>query len=698
MIAPSQFRRLVDEGKNPIEACGGDIPSIYEVLGISPGPVQSLQIAQDHVLRKLRAACLGDLRYLRHELRKLRDRFITENVLQSLPLQPYISILLEIEGCLRDRPNETAANHPQLNEIGPLDWSFIVELARTHLALYCNPFQQSNEDILHAFQRPTAVSEATARLGYAGFTYVLEEGVANFERPERERIVRKMEDQIAQLGGANVAAALVGHLRRTYSPFMQRYLFGRRFNTFLSAEAPQFPIGYLLQLCVKHFGSPAVFPSDADAMFRDLCQTATDFASIYDVQSYHAMQLLFNDRFSLSEFVTELALHDRFYLFRQFRASDLRDTIVGVFDWVDEALEKSLGWSLENAALVCEKALSANAPAQGPAILSASEIIASCSTVPPEEVKRVLQVLTHTGQSNEHFVLPESGKELTFTSKPLMAGVGDHLLLLDTAICTPAVFEALATALLQFEDETFEKTGFAVERFLSRRMRAKGVKVISGHYFVGKQQYECDAIVETADTIIFLELKIKSLTRRAQSGSDLDLFVDLAKSLLAATVQLNRHELAIRDLGTLSIAKPNEDAVQLTLGGRSIEKVALTFDDFGSFQDRNVLSQLLGIISTLSFGAVDPARESELKSLNKSAASLREQIQKLVSNDSRLEGQPFFNCWFLSVPQMLVLLDNVSSAETFKSELWRCRHMTTGSLDWYFEYEAARRILARPGS
>jgi hypothetical protein len=38
----------------------------------------------------------------------------------------------------------------------------------------------------------------------------------------------------------------------------------------------------------------------------------------------------------------------------------------------------------------------------------------------------------------------------------------------------------------------------------------------------------------------------------------------------------------------------------------------------------------------------------------------------------------------------LILLDNVSSAETFKAELWKCRHVTMTTLDWYREYAAAR--------
>jgi hypothetical protein len=52
----------------------------------------------------------------------------------------------------------------------------------------------------------------------------------------------------------------------------------------------------------------------------------------------------------------------------------------------------------------------------------------------------------------------------------------------------------------------------------------------------------------------------------------------------------------------------------------------------------------------------------------------------------------FFNCWFLSVGHLMVMLDNVASADEFKRELFMTRSVTTGSLDFYFEYSQGRAL------
>ena len=57
--------------------------------------------------------------------------------------------------------------------------------------------------------------------------------------------------------------------------------------------------------------------------------------------------------------------------------------------------------------------------------------------------------------------------------------------------------------------------------------------------------------------------------------------------------------------------------------------------------------------------------------------------------------QPFFNCWFMSIPQLLVLLDDVTDAQTFRDALWSYRHIVTGTSDFYFEIANVRRMKAQ---
>jgi hypothetical protein len=46
----------------------------------------------------------------------------------------------------------------------------------------------------------------------------------------------------------------------------------------------------------------------------------------------------------------------------------------------------------------------------------------------------------------------------------------------------------------------------------------------------------------------------------------------------------------------------------------------------------------------------------------------------------------FYNCWFLSVPQILIILDNVNSSDDLKREIWRNRSVSFSCMDFYKEY------------
>jgi hypothetical protein len=110
-------------------------------------------------------------------------------------------------------------------------------------------------------------------------------------------------------------------------------------------------------------------------------------------------------------------------------------------------------------------------------------------------------------------------------------------------------------------------------------------------------------------------------------------------------------------------------------------------------QDRQVLSNVFEILAGARIKASDPAAEKALKQLETRGQELAVLHNKLHALRPMV-GTPFFNCWFLSLGHLLVMLDHVSSNEEFGKELRQTRHMSTGSLDFYFEYAQARAIRA----
>jgi hypothetical protein len=203
-------------------------------------------------------------------------------------------------------------------------------------------------------------------------------------------------------------------------------------------------------------------------------------------------------------------------------------------------------------------------------------------------------------------------------------------------------------------------------------------------------------IIEAPDAVILLELKKKSLTRRSKAGSDIALLLDLAGSLLDAQAQAGWHEVRLRRDGHLDLDHEGT-TTRLNLNGRNIERLAISLLDFGSFQDRIFLQQFLEATMNAQFTPVDANFTDKFAGINKTLGEIREQIALLHPGELQIK-QPFFQCWFLSVPQLLILLDGVTEVSGFKAALWNCRHIATGSSDIYFDMSYMKRLKSTSGS
>jgi len=238
-----------------------------------------------------------------------------------------------------------------------------------------------------------------------------------------------------------------------------------------------------------------------------------------------------------------------------------------------------------------------------------------------------------------------------------------------------------------------EKIGASIERFLEVEFALHGVRVTGGDYDIDGEHGECDLIIDADSVVVLAEVKKKSLTRRARAGSDAHLLLDLAGSLLAAQAQAGWHEVRLRRLGYLDV-KRNGITTRLELNGREIERVAVSLFDFGSFQDRILLTRFLETNMNVRFTPADSRLSPKFDEINDALVQIREQVAALHPGEQAV-NQPFFHCWFLSVPQLLVLLDDVTSGAGFKEALWKSRHIVTGSSDLYFDLAYRKNLDTR---
>ncbi|MDF1788571.1 MAG: hypothetical protein P1U82_22110 [Verrucomicrobiales bacterium] len=185
-------------------------------------------------------------------------------------------------------------------------------------------------------------------------------------------------------------------------------------------------------------------------------------------------------------------------------------------------------------------------------------------------------------------------------------------------------------------------------------------------------------------------MKKKALTKLAQSGSDVHVYYDLTLSLIKAHIQAIKHEIHLKKKGFIEFA----DGYRLEHKGRAIERLAVSFSDYASFQDRVVIQEFLKLCLKSRFETVDSTNDDHKKrvgELNRQVKKLQTAFRDLCAIDRSYKSpMPFLNCWFLSVPQLLVLLDECHDEDSFGRELKRTRNVTRMTLDYYQEYSSAR--------
>ena len=145
------------------------------------------------------------------------------------------------------------------------------------------------------------------------------------------------------------------------------------------------------------------------------------------------------------------------------------------------------------------------------------------------------------------------------------------------------------------------------------------------------------------------------MTNLARGGGTADALLDLSGSFLDMLVQMTHHEIVLHTKGSIKFL----DKKELALGGREVERIAVTMLDHGSLQNPIFIRGVVRAILTTQFNSDDPAMTKRLDPLNQSIKKLLSNLQQLAT----LTGLEFweflhrysFGTWWLSIDQLAVL-------------------------------------------
>lgn len=690
------FKAATDQCARDLEGLGGDVAAVLAYVGVQIDGDIDLAAASEAIDEVARGAFSAGKTDVWEHCRKLCHELVQRHVIEGEAVSPY----LKVAEWVRDR-NRDESTPPRGIEG---DWGFAVRCAvagRVIMALRGHP--DSAEPKLTAYRASMEAAFAVKRFMAYGCAFERSGGNLRFEPASEARIVAEIDRRVESFGGLLLARNLFSVMGRTYDASQERHHLGRRTTPFGDGE-PQVPIGYLLHLAAKHpVGREPARSSREDA--AGLISMATDYAAVMEVQPYATQFFIGGDAVAMFQNLREIAIYDTLFCLPQLRPRDALAIAEGILDGVELPGPPGSAWTLKDALDVSRAIMDGAAGKTCPQWVDIEGVARRCSGMSTAKVFAVLvEALSHPLEgANQGLMNPTAAHGadglgdpgIDFYRRPLLRLGPDRFVLFDRSMSAPAFIEALlAPAQKAIRNFDADHVGPAVERLLRKSFQSRGIATKSGKYVVAGEVGECDLVVETRDKVILFEVKKKALTGKARAGSDVFVILDLAKSVVKAQTQAAGHELRLRLGATLELVDEDGQTHRLCLDGRSVERVAVTLPDYGSFQDRQLLTGFLESHMSATYSVKAPQYQKEFAKLDAMLAEFRGVEDKLLAMQS--DSEPLFHhCWFLSVPHLLILLDEATDAESFWDALSSTRSIVFGSMDFYWEHAHFKSMKER---
>lgn len=297
---------------------------------------------------------------------------------------------------------------------------------------------------------------------------------------------------------------------------------------------------------------------------------------------------------------------------------------------------------------------------------------------------------------NSGYCYPEDMEKLSFYKKPFIFD-GNNFVCLNLNFFSAGFYSSIYDV-SEKQGITSSDIGDSAEEYLAELFQIHGVSLfpekkykISGtvrkKLAINKREGECDFIIETENTIVFLELKKKPLTAQARAGDIVQATLDLSTSLFHGLAQTGWHELILRSEKEIVF----ENGAKLSLNNRKIERVAVSLSEFFSIDDSNFVHELLRNLIGARISSIEEEIPSKIhKYLDELNFQYETEFFKSEYNDLK---NRFWNCSFFSIEQLMVILNHSTGNSSFCDELFAARTFTVNSSDWYRDYFHKKSLL-----
>ncbi|MEM9454551.1 MAG: hypothetical protein AAGF11_10255 [Myxococcota bacterium] len=690
----TEISELVDRIGLDITDLPKDLEDLYRYFGLEATPNLRLEDLLSH-LRRQTLSALGASAHT--EISTLQRQLVYEHVLNNKPLQPLGAVLAH----LKDR---TLIERPDAP--GSTDWVTAVKFA-LYMQQISPHFSTINTGptqglFRRLMTREFNVAESAVRLNKHNISVVARNGEIMITHQDKEKIATKLLGMIRRTGGIRLLSLIFDTITKFFDPEMRRYHLIRGVSHPVRERPPRHPYGYLLQLAVREANVKGEQLAETATICNEIVQLATDLVTVMDVESYSTLDRAIASPHDLVSFLVRTAIYDSCFTLTQMDPLHVEYCVLQLFSpFTSDECISAWGGTLDTVTKVI-RSIILLANSTGPTHINIPSV-AKHASVPENGVRVICSKLSHEkGRANADFLLPTDFEKCDFLFRPLISLGEDDFLLADTSWCAPAFIEALMDAMrVGGIEEPDTRIGYeGMEGLLRDAIGRRGISVAHGNHDQKPNAPESDATIATQDNIFFLEAKKKALSRASRSGNPFSLVADEADSLIHAHNQCLRHELKIRRDNEICLNKKNGRPVKIPLNSRSVERVAVTLTDHLTFHDRHTAQYLLSAAFTVDF-TTHSDEDMDLQRLSKFQGrqrKLRKLVTELAKLDLQSKDQPFFRTSFMSVGQLLTILEDVEDVASFQTAMTQTRHVTMGTGDFLYEYRCMKDLRRQPKS
>ena len=470
------------------------------------------------------------------------------------------------------------------------------------------------------------------------------------------KIVYDLEVLIQQIGAKLFLESLFKKLDRKFNPQLKRYLLPIEYT-----QEPKLsiPYNYLINISVKNIAIKGKSKYQNDKYINKAIELSKRLAFLYDLQKFHHLnENTFSQQWNISTLHKNI-LYDNIFRFKQISLDKIEYIIRGIFQDID--VNKKLGFTMHEYIELIRKLYSSKQH-------SMIEYPFMCFT---DKELVLLDQLSHTNPNKDYGLITKS-KSIDFLFKPLIKQDTGYLLV-DKNYCAWNFYEFLLKAL------KYPKIGVILENVVIRSLQLQTkdeYKIYHGEYKnSNNEDGQCDAVVETQDSIIFIEVKKKAISSIAMEGDEVKIAEDIIDSFIHSQEQILKHVYSIKLDNEITF--DNGDV--LKYNNKNLIKVSISLFDNHMLNDKMMAVNILEYFHKIKFN--NPTKSQNKK--NAKIKSLLINLEKIYKDNPDEYSIDRYDTYFLSLELFMYYLEFGKPINKVLSEI---RNSTFSTGDLYYEY------------